>query len=283
MPPLFDQVTIIGVGLIGGSLGLALRRGNLARLVVGVGHRQASIDRALEMGAVDHGTLDPLEGVKGAELVVLGTAVRLIVEMGKKVAPHLSPGAIVTDVGSTKSEIVRRLEETLPAGVSFVGAHPIAGSEKRGVDSARPDLFEKSVCVLTPTADTDPKAMRRVAGLWTAVGARVLSLSCEEHDRVLARTSHLPHLVAAALVASLATPDTPFVGPGLRDTTRIAAGDVDVWCDVFLTNRDAVLQALAGFTAQVSELRRAVESGDRAKLADLLAAAKSRRDSLAHE
>jgi prephenate dehydrogenase len=283
MSRLFDQVTIIGVGLIGGSLGLALRRGNLARRVVGVGHRQASIDRAIEMGAVDQGTLDPLEGVKGSGLVVLGTAVRLIVEMGQTVAPALAPGAVVTDVGSTKSEIVRRFEELLAAGVSFVGAHPIAGSEKRGIDAARPDLFQKCVCVLTPTDATDPKALRRVSDLWTAVGARVCTLSCEEHDDILARTSHLPHLVAGALVASLTTPDTRFVGPGLRDTTRIAAGDVDVWCDIFLTNRAAVLDALAGFTDRMAELRRAVESGDRAKLADLLAAAKSRRDSLSPE
>jgi 3-phosphoshikimate 1-carboxyvinyltransferase len=125
--------------------------------------------------------------------------------------------------------------------------------------------------------------LRRVSDLWTAVGARVCTLSCEEHDDILARTSHLPHLVAGALVASLTTPDTRFVGPGLRDTTRIAAGDVDVWCDIFLTNRAAVLDALAGFTDRMAELRRAVESGDRAKLADLLAAAKSRRDSLSPE
>jgi len=283
MAQLFDRVAILGVGLIGGSLGLALRRGSLARRVVGVGHRQASLDLALKMGAVDEATLDPLEGVKGAELVVLGTAIRLIVEMGAKVAPHLSPGVVVTDVGSTKSEIVRRLEKTLPAGVSFVGAHPIAGSEKRGIDAARPDLFQKSVCVLTPTAATDPKALRRVSDLWTAVGASVFTLSCEDHDAILARTSHLPHLVAAALVASLAAPDARFVGPGLRDTTRIAAGDVDVWCDIFLSNRAAVLDAMAGFTERMSELRRAVESGDRAQLAQLLAAAKSRRDSLRPE
>jgi prephenate dehydrogenase len=283
MTRLFDQVTIIGVGLIGGSLGLALRRKKLARRVVGVGHRQLSIDRALGMGAIDRGTLDPLEGVKGADLVVLGTAVRLIVEMGKRVAGVLSPGVIVTDVGSTKSEIVHRLEEALPAGVSFVGAHPIAGSEKRGIDAARPDLFQESVCVLTPTARTDPEAMRRVADLWTAVGARVSTLSCEEHDRVLARTSHLPHLAAAALVAAIEDPDTRFVGAGLRDTTRVAAGDVDVWCDIFMTNREAVLEALSGFTERVSELRRAVEAGDRDKLALLLAAAKSRRDSLRPE
>jgi len=280
MTLLFDRVAIIGVGLIGGSLGLALRQKRLARRVVGVGRRRASIDRALEIGAIDEGTLDATKGVKDAELVVLGTAIRLIMEMGEKVATALSPGAIVTDVGSTKSEVVRRLEKVLPAGVHFVGAHPIAGSEKRGVDAARPELFEKCICVLTPTEKTDPEALRRVADLWSAVGARVATLSCEEHDRILARTSHLPHLVASALVASLQGPDTGFVGTGLRDTTRVASGDVDVWCDVFLTNREAVLEALAGFTDRMSELRRAVETGDRDKLALLLAAAKRRRDDL---
>jgi prephenate dehydrogenase len=283
MGRLFDRVTIIGVGLIGGSLGLALREKGLVRRVVGVGRRAASIDRALEMGAIDEGTLDPIKGVKDADLVILGTAIRLIVEMGEKVAAHLAPGCIVTDVGSTKSEVVRRLTELLPADVHFVGAHPIAGSEKRGIDAARPALFEKCVCVLTPTQNTDPQAMRRVADLWSAVGARVCTLSCEEHDRVLARTSHLPHLAAAALVGLLQGPDRGFVGTGLRDTTRVASGDVDIWCDIFLTNREAVLEALSGFTEQMSQLRRAVEIADRDKIALLLDAAKRRRDDLWHE
>jgi prephenate dehydrogenase len=276
----FRRVTIIGVGLIGGSLGLALRTRKLAGHVSGVGHRRTSVDRALEIGAIDEATLDPVESVREADLVVLGTAVRLITEMGEKIAPHLKPGAIVTDVGSTKSLVVGRLEAVLPEGVHFVGAHPIAGSEKRGIDAARADLFRNTVCVLTPTSRTDPEALRRLADLWTAVGSRVSILSPEEHDAILARTSHLPHLAAAALIASIDAPDTAFVGTGLRDTTRIASGDVDIWCDILLTNRDAILRAVEGFTHEISALRRAVETGDREKLAALLSSAKRRRDSL---
>ena len=277
---LFDRVTIIGVGLIGGSLGLALREKGLARRVVGVGHRQASIDLALEMGAVDEGTLDPVAAVKGSDLVVLATSITLIAELGRKVAPALEKGAVVTDVGSTKSDIVRELESAMPAGVHFVGSHPIAGSEKRGVDAATAGLFRGATCVVTPTKRTDPAAVRAVGGLWAAVGAKVVTLSPEDHDAILARTSHLPHVAAAALVAALQGPDAGFVGTGFRDATRIASGDVAIWCDICLTNRDALLAALDGYAGELSEFRRAVESGDRARLAELLSAAKSRRDGL---
>jgi len=280
MGQLFERVCIVGVGLIGGSMGLAVRSREKTCRVVGVGHRKTSIDRALETGAIDEGTLDAAEGIKDADLVVLATAVGLIARLGKEIASSLPKGCIVTDVGSTKSEIVASLEAVLPAGVHFVGGHPIAGSEQRGIDAARADLFQGKVCVLTPTPRTDPHAMRRLADFWTALGARVVTLSPVEHDATLARTSHLPHVAAAALIASLRSPDTAFAGTGLRDTTRVASGDVELWCDILLTNRDAVLDAMNVFTAEMEELRRAVETGDRKQLASLLAAARARRDEL---
>jgi len=276
----FERVTIVGVGLIGGSLGLALRRGKLSRSVVGVGHRQVSIDRALALGAVDEGTLDVLTGVRDADLVVLATAIGLICEMGERIAPVLKPGCLVTDVGSTKSEIVRRLSAALPDGVHFVGAHPIAGSEKRGIDAAEVDLFRGARCVLTPTDDTPPGAVDRVRGLWESVGAVVSTLTPDAHDAILARTSHLPHVVAAMLVASLDAADDNFVGPGIRDTTRVASGDVNLWCDILLTNREAVLRAADGFTGRLTELGDALRTGDRGKLARLLDAARTRRNAL---
>lgn len=280
MAVLFERVTIVGVGLIGGSLGLAMRENGLARRVVGVGRRQSSLDLALKIGAIDEAFLEPSAGVKGADLVVLCTAVSLIRDLGLRVAPALKPGAILTDVGSTKTEIVASLEAGVPAGVSFVGAHPIAGSEKRGVDAAAAGLFAGATCVVTPTRRTDVIAAKKIADLWAAVGARVVTLSPEAHDAVLARTSHLPHVAAAALMAALQKSDAPFAGTGLRDTTRIASGDVDIWCDICLTNRDAILAALGAFSDELAAFRRAIDSGDRAKLAELLAAAKQKRDAL---
>jgi prephenate dehydrogenase len=280
MGEIFERVCIVGVGLIGGSLGLALRGRRLVRSVVGVGHRSASIHRALAMGALDSATLRLAEGVKDADLVVLATAVGLIVEMGEQAAADLRPGCIVSDVGSTKSHIVHRLEGALGDAVHFVGAHPIAGSEKRGIDAARADLFEKSVCVLTPTLRTDAEALRRLAELWAAVGAKVATLSPEEHDVVLARTSHVPHLTAGALIGLLAERDALFVGTGLRDTTRVASGDAGLWTDIILTNREAVLKAMESLSEKVSELRRAVQTNDRDKLTSLLDAAARRRDRL---
>ena len=276
----FERVTIVGVGLIGGSLGLALRERKLVGRVVGVGHRQVSMDKALEMGAVDEATLDLIEGVRDADLVVLSTAIGLITELGERAAPHLKSGCIVSDVGSTKSEIVRKFEEVFPEDIHFVGAHPIAGSEKRGIPFARSDLFVGAVCVLTPTSKTHAGAARRLADLWSDVGATVATLSPDEHDTILARTSHLPHLAAVTLIHMLQDSDTSFVGTGLHDTTRVASSDVGIWCDIFLTNREAVLKAMEDFGTRMSELRRVVEAGDRDRLAALLAAAKSRRDEL---
>jgi len=280
MSEIFERVTIVGVGLIGGSLGLAVRRGTLARTVVGVGHRQVSIDRALEMGVIDEGTLDAAEGVKDADLVVLATAIGLITAIGEQIAPALKSGCIVTDVGSTKSQIVRRMTSVLPAGVHFVGAHPIAGSEKRGIDAAETDLFRDTTCVLTPTDATPPDAVDRVRKLWEAVGARVSMLDPEEHDTILARTSHLPHAMAAMLIATLTDVDGRFVGTGIRDTTRVASGDVNIWCDILLSNREAFLQAVDGFSGRLDALRRAVDTADRSALAEILARAKTRRDGL---
>lgn len=276
----FERVTIVGVGLIGGSLGLALCERGLCGRVVGVGHRQVSMDKALKMGAIHEATLDVARGVKNADLVVLCTALGLIGELGEQAAPHLKTGCIVSDVGSTKSEVVLRMESTLPEGVHFVGAHPIAGSEKRGIAVARGDLFAGTVCVLTPTAATSAEALRRVADLWSAVGAKVSTLSPDEHDAVLARTSHLPHLAAVSLIHLLQGRDTAFVGTGLRDTTRVASGDVDIWCDIILTNREAVLAAMADFSGRLSGLRCAIEAGDRDGLAVMLSAARDRRRDL---
>lgn len=271
-------MVIIGPGLIGGSLGLAVRKAGLAGHVVGVGHRQTSIDKALAMGAIDSGSLDAASAVDGADAVIVCTAVGLIPDFIRKIAPRLKPGCIVSDVGSTKTGIVREAESVLPAGVHFVGAHPIAGSERRGIDIAQADLFRRRVCVLTPSPRTDALALTRMKELWTSVGARVLTLTPEHHDAILARTSHLPHVTAAALLASLDAGDAPFVGTGFRDTTRIGSGDPDLWVDILLANREGLLGALDRFGLKLDELKRALRSDDADAVRHFLSRARDRRD-----
>ena len=271
-------MVIIGPGLIGGSLGLAAKAAGLVGHVVGVGHRQVSIDKALSMGAIDSGSTEAVSAVDGADVVIVCTAVGLIGKLIKEIALRLKPGCIVSDVGSTKVQIVRKAEAALPDGVHFVGAHPIAGSERRGIDIARADLFAERLCVLTRNEHTDEAALAKMAQLWSGVGARVCTLSPEEHDTVLARTSHLPHAVAAALLNALEDGDGPFVGSGFRDTTRIGSGDPDLWVDILLANRDGVLLALNGFSDRLDELIRALRDGDSDALREFLARARSRRE-----
>jgi prephenate dehydrogenase len=274
----FRTVAIVGVGLIGGSLGLALRQRALARRVVGVGRRQAAVDRAVELGAVDAGTLDLRAGVAEAELVVLATPVRAMVELARGMADVLPRGALMTDVGSTKAGLVRSLEEVAGTRFRYVGSHPMAGSERRGVDEASPGLFDGALCFVTPTPRTDPRALDALCELWQALGARVRSLDPAEHDRLLAFASHLPHLVAAALV-NAAPPDAlSCAGPGFRDTTRIASGDPRLWADVCLENRDRLLDALAQVEQQLRTLHRILDDAREVELLGWLESAKATRD-----
>lgn len=277
----FKRMVIIGAGLVGGSLGLAARQRALVGHVVGVGHRQSSIDKALAVGAVDSGSLDPAAAVEGADLVVVATSVGLIPQMLRDVAGKLSPGCIVTDVGSTKAMIVREAESALRHGTHFVGAHPIAGSDRRGIDHARADLFVGSLCVLTPTDRTDREALARVERLWRAVGAEVRMLDAASHDAILARTSHLPHAVAAALVEVLEGGDAPFVGTGFSDATRIAGGDPTLWVDILMSNREAVLTAASRFQGRLDQLVRALEECDAEAVRTFLTRARDRRENLA--
>jgi prephenate dehydrogenase len=279
----WNQVTIVGVGLVGGSLGLALKRSGLARHVVGVGHRQASLDEARSLGAADETTLDPATGSRGSDLVVLATPVGLFREVFEQVVPALRPGTVVIDVGSTKAAVVAALEPLVPPGAAFVGCHPIAGSEQRGVAYARADLFEGATCVVTPTERTPREALERVMATWQAVGMTVRVLSPTMHDRLLAEVSHLPHAVAAALVLAISRDAEPLVGPGWADTTRVASGDAALWRDILLTNADEVAAALERFQGTLAALRSALRKKDAAKVEALLAESKARRDRLVNK
>jgi prephenate dehydrogenase len=283
--PPFGKVVIIGVGLIGGSLGMALRERRLAGEVIGVVRREATIAEAIACGAVDGGTCDLDPAARGADLVVIATPLRMTRRWCESLAPIIDSNAIVTDVGSTKAEVVRDAEGSLPHPAMFVGGHPIAGSEQKGVAHAQPDLFEGAVYVLTPSERTDPGALDRMESLARAIGSQVVLMDADSHDRLLALTSHLPHVVASCLATAVGEITRGsqmagrLVGSGLRDTTRVASGPTDVWADVLLTNRQEVLGALALHLDVVGGLVDALKAGDAEAVAEILARGKAARDS----
>ena len=282
----FDRAVIIGVGLIGGSLGMILRRKELASSVVGVGRRIENLKTAVALGAIDRYVVDPKEAVQGADLVILATPVDTYERHLKEWASYLRPGAIVTDVGSVKGELVERSERHMPAGVHFVGAHPIAGKEKTGAAAASEDLFSGRRCILTPTEQTDSQALERMQFLWQEAGAVVLTMDPYLHDKILAAVSHLPHVAAFALMNALVEirAEVPALdlaghsGGGLRDTTRIAASSPEMWRDIFLWNRENVVGCIKAYERSLGELRQLIQMGDAAGIEKLLERAKEERE-----
>jgi prephenate dehydrogenase len=239
------HISILGVGLLGGSIGLAVKNRLTGCKISGYGHRKSTIDAAVSLGALDNGydTLAP--AVEGADLVILCTPVGLFRPLMVELAPLLGKQTIVTDVGSTKRSIVAAAEELLPVPSLFVGSHPMAGSEKRGVQYARADLYDGALCILTPTARTDPAPIDYVRDFWSLLGMRICQITPEEHDRRLADVSHLPHVLAAALASIQDEKSVALAGKGFLDMTRIAAGDGVLWRDILLDNRDNVRQSVA--------------------------------------
>ena len=277
---LFNRVTIVGLGLIGGSLGMAVKRRGLAREVVGVSRSTTMVRRAQSRRAIDWGTTDLARGVKDADLVVLATPVDAIIAQGSRAARAMRRGSILTDVGSTKASIVRRLERAMPRGVAFVGAHPLAGSEQQGIEAAEQGLFDGSVCVLTPTAHTSQAALRRVRRLWLALADEVITMRPARHDQLLACTSHLPHLLAFSLTLAIHPRPLSRAPRSFLDVTRIAKSNPTLWDDIFLTNRKPILSAMAQFERSWRQLRACLAQADRARLRRLLAQAKAKRDAL---
>jgi len=276
----FKSVAIVGVGLIGGSIGLALRQRGLADTVIGIGRRQATLRTARRVGAVSNTTVDLAKGVADAELIVVCTPVGRIVEDVRRAAEHCREGTLITDAGSTKHTIVEALDNQLPRGCRFLGSHPLAGGEKTGPAHAEADLFEGRIALLTPTRNTRAEDFDTLEGFWSALGSVVVQMPPDEHDRALALTSHLPHLAAAALAALLPERYFRLTGTGVLDTTRIAAGDPVLWSQVFLHNRQNVLAALGQLDKGLAALRAAIEANDAATLEQLLALAKKTRDAL---
>ena len=278
----WESVTIIGVGLIGASIGLALRERRLAKHVVGVGRRASSLRKAKDRGAVTATTTNLQRGVSAAELIVVCTPVELIVQRVVEAAAAAGPDTLITDAGSTKAEIVRSLDQQLKSNrsVSFVGSHPMAGSEKTGPTYAQADLFEGRVAVVTPTTRSSHAARDAIEEFWRSLGARAVRLSPSEHDRTVAMISHLPHLVSSAVAAATPDDDLPLASTGWLDTTRIAAGDPELWRQILADNRADVLKSLGKFEKVLASFRHALERNDQRKLLQLLEAGKQRREAL---
>lgn len=285
---MIERLAILGVGLIGGSLALALRRAGYCREIVGGGRREAPLRRAVELGVIDRYALDPAAAVEGADVVVLAVPLGAMEPVCRAMAPALAPEAVLTDVGSAKGSVVESVRRALggcPRG--FVPGHPIAGTERSGVEAAFPELFEGRRVILTPLAATDPAATARVRSMWEVAGAVVEEMSVAHHDEVLAATSHLPHLLAFGLVDSLARMRENeeifrYAAGGFRDFTRIASSDPVMWRDICLGNRQAILEMMRRYKEDLRLIEQAIEAADGEALREIFARAKAARDRFCH-
>jgi cyclohexadieny/prephenate dehydrogenase len=281
---MFERVALIGLGLIGSSLSHVMRREKLARHIAGHARSAATRDKAVEIGLVDSIHLTPADAVQGADLVILCVPIGAYGAIATEIAPALAQGAILTDVGSVKSAVVKDVGPHVPDGVNFIPGHPIAGTEQSGPESGFADLFTGRWCVLTPVNGASPESVEKLRTFWRACGSNVEIMTPAHHDIVLAITSHLPHLIAYNIVATAADIEEvtdseviKFSAGGFRDFTRIAASDPTMWRDVFLNNKDAVLEMLGRFSEDLSALQRAIRWGDGDKLFDLFSRARTIR------
>ncbi|MCK5522342.1 MAG: prephenate dehydrogenase/arogenate dehydrogenase family protein [Thiomargarita sp.] len=281
---LIQRLTIIGVGLIGGSLARALKRVGACGEVVGCGRNKANLQHAIELGVIDRYDIDPVRAVKDADMVVVAVPLGSMADLFATIREALSPEAIITDVGSAKASVVADARQHLGQNFSrFVPGHPIAGTEKSGVEASFAELFENRRVILTPLAETNLAAYTKVKTLWTQTGADVVSMSVKHHDEVLAATSHLPHLLAYSLVFTLAKMEDRieifrFAAGGFRDFTRIASSDPCMWHDICLANREAILQVLNQFNLDLSQLADAISKGNSQDIENIFTSAKTARD-----
>ncbi len=280
------RIAIIGVGLIGGSLALALKEAGFVNEVIGCGRGKPNLETALELGIIDRYERDPKKAVEGADIVFLATPVRTLADVVAEIAPALKAGAILTDGGSVKAEVLRAIKPLVPEGTYFVGGHPIAGTEKSGAEAAFSSLYKGKRCILTPDTKTDAQALEVVTAMWQAAGSEVVCMSVEKHDRVLAAISHLPHMVAYSLVNAVGSYDhyeeniLEYSAGGFRDFTRIASSDPTMWRDIALTNQAGLLEMMEQFETFFSELKQDVENGDVDRLFEFFVRSKQLRDAI---
>jgi prephenate dehydrogenase len=265
-PRQFETLVIVGVGLLGGSVALAAKHRGVAGRVIGVGRDMKRLEQARAAGIIDVVASSLAEAAAQADLLINALPVDLIAESVRAAAAACRPGTLITDVGSTKGQLCAALRNSLPSRVSFVGSHPLAGSEKQGWEAAQADLFDGRVCVVTPTESTSRDTVARLTDFWRALGMTVIEMSPEAHDQALAQTSHVPHVVASALALTLSDDYRDFAASGFADTTRIAASDPNVWIPILLANRDAVLQGLDDFSVLMNAFREALSSSDTREL-----------------
>jgi len=281
---LFDKIAIIGVGLIGGSIGLAVKRRRLTEEVIGVFRKRSTMNKALKRSAVDRATMDIGSGVEDADLIILAASISSIPELARQAIRYAKKDAIITDVGSAKRWIIEKVEGLIGASrqVFFVGSHPMAGSERTSVEFARADLFEGSPCIVTHTSRTDRMALGRVVDFWKALGARVKVMTPASHDRSVSLISHLPHIVAFSLAGAVPKESLTYAAEGFKDTTRVASSDPELWADIFMANRDEILRSAKVFGRRYREILHALSKGSRSKLVGLLVKARLNRDRLTH-
>jgi prephenate dehydrogenase len=275
----FNKVTIIGVGLIGGSLARVMKAQKICGEIHGAGRGRETLEEAIRLGVIDHMGRGPAHAVEHADLVVLATPVGTFASLVREIAPHLKNGAILTDVGSVKGGLVRIIEGLLPPGARFVPGHPIAGREKHGVGAASEDLFRGAKCIITPTEKTDVNALEAVTALWTAAGMNVVIMDPEQHDHIFAAVSHLPHAAAYAMVSTVAEFSsgadnyTTFSGAGFRDFTRIAASSPEMWRDICLLNGKNIVEMIEQYQFALNRIKKAVKHNDGRKLEELFRSA----------
>jgi cyclohexadieny/prephenate dehydrogenase len=285
--PLFQKIALIGIGLIGSSLAHVVRREKLARHIAISTRSAATLKRAEELGLGDSYWADPADAVRDADLVVVSVPVGASGEVAEQIQPALKPGAILTDVGSTKASVIAQMQPHVPAGVHFIPGHPLAGTEKSGPDAGFADLFENRWCIFTPLPDTDPAALEKLSEFWRRCGANIDTMDPQHHDMTLAIVSHLPHIIAYNIVGTADDLQSvtkseviKYSASGFRDFTRLAASDPTMWRDVCLHNKDAILEMLARFSEDLSSLQRAIRWGDGDKLFDLFTRTRAVRRSI---
>lgn len=272
----FNKVLIFGTGLIGGSLGLALKRKGLASRVIGLSLHKRNAELARRIGAIDR-VASSLEDARDADLVILAAPVEAVINIAPELSKRLKRGCLVIDVASTKEKIVSRLSRLIP---DFVGCHPLAGSEKKGISNAKGDIFNRSLCIITPAPGTKKMALGKTISLWRRIGARVLLLTPGRHDRILSFSSHLPHAVAFSLIASIPDKFLKISSGGLADTTRIAGSDELLWSQIFLSNRRNILASISSFQTKLDAFKLSLANKDSKRLIKILSSARKKRECL---
>lgn len=282
----FSKTAILGVGLLGASFSLAGKKKGICSYVTGYGRSRENLERAKSLGIIDAVSADPASACRDADLVVLAAPTGSFVELIKQAGPALKKGALVTDVGSVKGDLVTELEMLIPPGVHFIGSHPIAGSDRSGIDAADADLFCDALCIVTPTERSDPSALRSIMDIWSGLGSRVMAMGPAEHDRVYAAVSHLPHLIAYAMVNTVSDIDKSYLsycGQGFKDMTRIAASSPDIWTDISLLNRQNLIEMIALFRENLNRMETYLKSAEADALRQEFVRAGTARKSLGQD